>query len=736
GQIGDALVVPFEVSDSGKYRLRLQFFSAPDYGVYSILLNGRDVVDQVDIYSDRPEMATALVMDGLSLEAGEQHLAMRLTGLNSKTAPVEGTKDRYLLGLDFIEVELLPQAQPEGKKKMAHPAPVAKVARFAPYEFSEVRSILKENCFQCHGSEKVKGEVNLEELDSREALLGKAELLLTMTEEVEFREMPPEEEGPLEDEVHGRLLATLKAWSEESVSTHAERHSVTLRRMTRYEYNNAVRDLLGLKGDIYPLPEKVIRADVPYFDPKSGVYPEVIKLGNRALGKRQIEEPILSGVTPYAIDLQAEHGFNNRGDELSVSPILLEGFLKLARSIVNAPEFPEYSNRYEELFMAPEGMAARSLKDWGKTQLFSFINEAFRRPVSADTAQRFFGFFTENLDRHGDYSLAMAQTIAGVLSSPQFLYLAERQSDNEWLDSYELATRLSFFLWSSIPDESLLRAAKTGALEDEAGLEDAVNHMLESPKSQALSQNFARQWLRLDGLINSSPDIDRYFHYYSRFGCEQYKLSLHSMLEPLLLFECIMVEDRSIMLMVDSKFSWRSDEMQDWYHPSEPFEGMKNYQRFKVYQPFYKKRVLDTRRQGGVMTTAAVMAMTSDPLRTNPINRGAWMLTVMFNDPPPPPPDAVPEIEADEESILEQGLTLRERLVQHQENQSCASCHNKIDPLGFAFENYDAVGRWRDEYPSGLPIDTKGELYGELEFNDVVELKDAMLDRPEIFMRA
>ena len=128
--------------------------------------------------------------------------------------------------------------------------------------------------------------------------------------------------------------------------------------------------------------------------------------------------------------------------------------------------------------------------------------------------------------------------------------------------------------------------------------------------------------------------------------------------------------------------------------------------------------------------------MTSSPLRTNPINRGSWVATVIFNRPPPPPPDIVPEIEEDDAAIEAQGLTLRQRLVQHQVNPSCVSCHQKIDPLGFALENYDAVGRWRDQYRSGLPIDATGELFGEAKFQDVIGLKDALLENPEWFMRA
>ena len=328
---------------------------------------------------------------------------------------------------------------------------------------------------------------------------------------------------------------------------------------------------------------------------------------------------------------------------------------------------------------------------------------------------------------------------AAILSSPNFLYLTERKRDankGEPLTAYELAARLSFFLWSSLPDWELLAAARSGDLLKPDARAAQVKRMLESPKSKALAENFARQWLRLDSLITAVPDFDRFPIYYSRIGCEQWKFGLQTMVEPLLLFESIMVEDRSIMLLVDSNYSYRSDEMQSWYKDAVPFGNKQNRHRFNTNSQNFTRRNLDTRREGGVITSAATLTMTSEPLRTSPIRRGAWVATVIFNKPPPPPPDDIPEIEQDDAVIEAQGLTLRQRLVAHQKQESCVSCHQKIYPLGFALENYDAIGRWRDTYQSGLAIDATGELFGKAKFNDVIGLKDALLERPEWFMRA
>ena len=242
--------------------------------------------------------------------------------------------------------------------------------------------------------------------------------------------------------------------------------------------------------------------------------------------------------------------------------------------------------------------------------------------------------------------------------------------------------------------------------------------------------------MRLDRLITAVPDFDRFEPYYARIGCEQWKIGLQSMLEPLLLFESIMVEDRSIMLLVDSNYAYRSSELATWYRPGKPFGGKGNQNRFRTHDLTFTRQPVGSRREGGVITSAATLTMNSSPLRTNPITRGAWVAGVIFNKPPPPPPDDIPEIEKDDAKIEAAGLTLRQRLVQHQANPSCVSCHQKIDPLGFALENFDAVGRWRDTYKSGLKIDASGELFGRAKFDDAVGLKDAILANPQWFMRA
>lgn len=736
GKIGQKMESEFRVLRPGRYRVALQLTVAPNYGIFSLSLGGQEMRKEIDLYGPAVALAPVLELGELTLAEGSCRIDFTLRGANGKAEESQGG---HLLGLDFITlVELDP-------RKMAE-APIAAKVVPGPTEslklavtLDEMRPVLAAHCFQCHGdTKKVKGKLNLKEITTKEGFLANIGLTRKVAEALAYQEMPPADEDPLPPEDHRKLSALFNGYLEEYLQVPARLKPVVMRRLNRYEYNNAVRDLLDLKGDVYPLPEKVIRGS-SYFNPALGQFPDHATVANRPLAKEQIEIHILTGVSPFAIDLQAEHGFNNQGDQLSLAPILLESFLQLGRSIVNAPEFDNYSRLTGTFFAEPPNTERNHWPSAVEQRLRPFLERAFRSAVTEEVLGRYVAFFEREIDKGETFPQAMKSMTAAILSSPRFVYLTERKHDGgkeEPLTPYELAARLSFFLWSSVPDDELLAAARSGDLLKPEVCDAQVRRMLESPRSKALAENFARQWLRLDRLITAVPDFDRFQVYYSRIGCEQFKFGLQTMIEPLLLFESMMVEDRSIMLLVDSNYSYRSDELQSWYKDTVPFGARENRHRFNTTSQRFTRRTLDTRREGGVITSAAVLTMTSEPLRTNPIRRGAWVATVIFNRPPPPPPDDIPEIEQDDVAIEAQGVTLRQRLVAHQKNKSCVSCHQKIDPLGFALENYDAIGRWRDTYRSGLAIDASGELFGMAKFNDVIGLKDALLARPEWFMRA
>ena len=735
GRIGEACRLQFYVPAKSRYQILIRLTKAADYGKFRLVIDDQKV-SEIDLYSNRVELADLIKLDEFELIPGLHQLRLELIDAHPKAKPFR-EKGRFLMGLDYLQlIDLDP-------KKVK--SPIRQNKATSRWTGKDLKSFVSTSCVRCHSPKKQEAELDLTLLQSVNDFAADLKLTQKIISALENREMPPEDEPQPEAETRQQAILFLSDLIDDQLQKSNRLPVVVMRRLNRLEYNNAVVDLLNLRGDLYPLPERVIRAGFPYFQPSHGFLPDQVRVGNRALGKNQIEQKLLQGVVPFAMDLQAEHGFNNRGRELSISPLMLETFLKLARSIVDSPNFANYCQDYAQLFewktsRADSEEALLELVTLSaKSRLQTLLFRAFRRPVEGETLDRYVRFFQVQYMESKSFSDAMKSVVAAILASPKFLFIvesAQREEKYAVLNDFELASRLSFFLWSSIPDRALLELAQSGKLSDPVVLEAQVHNMLLSPKSKALSENFARQWLRLDQLITAVPDDQRFAKYYSRIGCEYWKFGLQMMVEPLLLFESVMVEDSSIMDLIDSSYAYRSDELQSWYQDKVPFNAKEIVNRFNTNQQPFLRRKLTSRREGGVITSAAVMTMTSSPLRTSPITRGAWVAGVILNQPPPPPPDAVPEIEADDDAIEAKGLTLRQRLQQHQINPNCVSCHAKIDPLGFVLENYDAVGRWRDQYRSGLKIDTSGKLFGKHEFKDIVEFKKVLVDHPEIFTRA
>ena len=723
GKIGESMKTSFRIPKVGKHQITMVLTKAPDYGVFTIKLNGKLILKSIDLYASKVEVSKLIDLGELNLAAGEQYLEFILSGANVKAHKFR--KTGHLMGIDYLVAKDLEPKKPI-KEAKSSPPPIND-----SISFEEVQPLLQKYCYECHGAgKKVEGKVNLREMESRAKFSQQVETSRLGAEAVSFGEMPPEKSEQPSAGERKKISEFFNRIVDEYAQKNTILESVVMRRFNRYEYNNAVRDLLQLRGDIYPLPEKSIRG-VNHFNPASGIMPRSVRVSNRTLGKNQVERQILKGVNPFAIDLQAEHGFNNQGEQLSTSTILLESLLKLGRSIVDSPNFDSYTKLADTFFKEDDIPI--------KEKLRPFLGKAFRRPVTEIALNRYANYYESEKQKTSSHSQALKNVVAATLASPKFLYVVEEKSEASKkipLSDYELAQRLALFLWSSIPDEELISVAQEGQLSKPDILEREIRRMLLDRRSRALSENFARQWLRLDQLVTAVPDFDRFGEYYARIGCEQWKFGLQTMVEPLLLFESIQVEDRSIMLLIDSNYSYRSDELQSWYaNPKSPFGTKGNRNRFNTTSQTFSRRALTTRKEGGVLSTAAVLTMTSTPLRTSPIKRGAWAATVIFNDPPPPPPDLVPEIEEDDAAIAASGLTIRDRLKQHASDQTCASCHAKIDPMGFALENYDAVGRWRDDYAGGLPVDASGKLFGEIEFKNIVGFKDAILARPEKFIR-
>lgn len=591
-----------------------------------------------------------------------------------------------------------------------------------------IKPFFQQNCIKCHGEgEKIKGKLNLRTYSDHAAWLKDADRIEDIISVIEEGEMPPEEEPEIDDKTRADILEGLKKTLAEAIKSSQPSSQTPIRRMNRFQYANAVKDLLKLKVEVYPLPERMMRDRSNYFKPETGKIPSKITVSSRPLGKSGLIEPRLSGVAPFPQDLRAEHGFDNRGDHLSLSPLLMESFLNLSRSIVLSDNFNRKNcGVWPSLFEEPkEKERTNEIID---ERLNHFLTRAFRRPVDPATLNRYSSHTVDLIKLGSTFLDAMKETVSAILASPRFLYLYDSESKkaNKFKD-YELATRLSFFLWGSIPDDVLIERAASGNLSNPDVLRAEVERMLLDGRLKRFCDSFPSQWLQLDRIISSVPDPKKYPDFY--YAPPNYRTTMDMMMEPLLLFETILVEDRPITDLIDSDYSYRSKRLSKWY--DSKVEGRLGG---PVTMAFERVSITD-RKEGGVITSAAVMTMTSGPEETKPITRGAWISGVIFNDPPEPPPADVPTLENDDSELAKQ-MTLRERFASHRENPDCAGCHKKLDPLGFALENFDAVGRWRDQYHNGREVDSSGILFRKHKFNDVVEFKDAIMSEKDRFTKA
>ena len=350
--------------------------------------------------------------------------------------------------------------------------------------------------------------------------------------------------------------------------------------------------------------------------------------------------------------------------------------------------------------------------------LSKLARRAYRRPLRDGEVDSLLGL-VKLADKEKDtFAQGIQLALKAILVSPHFLFRIERDPDLDNPDArheirqHELATRLSYFLWSSMPDEELFQAAEEGTLRGPKKLESQIRRMLEDPKSYALVENFAGQWLQLRNLESISPDPDRFPEF-----DEELRTAMRR--ETELFFESIMREDRSIVDFLDARFTFLNERLARHYG----IEGVKGDE--------FRRIALEDERRGGVLTQASVLTVSSYPTRTSPVIRGKWLLENILGAPPPDPPPGAPPL--DEAKVGLNG-TLREQLEQHRANPNCAVCHAKIDPLGFGFENYDAIGAWRTHYGK-FPIDASGTLPGGKSFSGPSELRAILTAKERDFAR-
>ncbi len=344
-------------------------------------------------------------------------------------------------------------------------------------------------------------------------------------------------------------------------------------------------------------------------------------------------------------------------------------------------------------------------------------NRAYRRQLSTDELKQLTDFGA-SLQADGEsFEGSIQMVLQAILISPKFLFRVEppRSAALETyrdLSEYELATRMSYFLWSSMPDDKLFATAWAKKLRTGSNLEEQVKRMLADPKANEFVDNFAGQWLTLRKLKTFKPDPQMF----PKWNDEINKLAYF---ETMNFFRAAMREDLSILRLLDADFTFLNEPLAEFY-------GVPN-----IKGKNFRKVSLAGTNRGGLLTQASVLAVTSNPTRTSPVKRGKWILDNLLATPPPPAPPGVPELKEKGELTG----SLRQRLEQHRSDPACASCHKLMDPLGFALENFDAVGQWRVQ-DDGLPIDASGELPDGSHVRGVVELRSTLLTKnKEQFVR-
>jgi hypothetical protein len=663
-----------------------------------------------------------------------------------------------------------------------------------------IRPILDRACVDCHSGQGAEGSLDLEQFESMDQVVRDRRLWRKIANRVRDRQMPPPESVELSAADRKRLLA----WIDQSlplVPCQHEHHAgpVTIRRLTRYEYANTIRDLLRVEypfqdafpadasgygfdniGDVLSvsplLLEKYLMAaesisEMVIADVASKVYSGLFgpsDFGTVDGGYIDDSHMMLTTNSTITIELHpqlegsyliAVTAFGRRaGDELPELAVSANGkVIETVRVKQQRPDEAEtfefktrldagrntlqltftndfYDPRHPDprrrdrnlavchvkvdgparlpktsaaerafLFVTPR--SSRSPEECARRIIDLHASRAFRRRIYASERERLLELFKLGLDNGESFPGAMRLVLQAILVSPHFLYRVEAPVPDDAsprrLSDYELATAMSYFLWSSMPDDRLFRLATQGMLDGREIRMAEVRRMLQDQRAEALVDNFAAQWLQLRLLDTADPDPEQFPGFDEPLR--------HSMLqETRLLLREVLLNDQPLTSLLTANYTFVNQSLASHY--GLPTRGL-------TEDEFSRVSLQGTRRQG-LLSHASILTLTSNPTRTSPVKRGKWVLENLLGDPPPPALPEVPTLESQQEL---QG-SLRERMVQHRADPNCAVCHYKMDSLGFALEHFDAFGRYREE-DQGRPIDAAGQLPDGRQFQSAAELQ-------------
>ncbi|MCC6793589.1 MAG: DUF1592 domain-containing protein [Candidatus Hydrogenedentes bacterium] len=644
--------------------------------------------------------------------------------------------------------------------------PPAARAEGPTYE-KDFQPVVQQFCMPCHDAEHIKGDLDLERFKTDKEVIDSIAIWQRIAKRIESKEMPPRRSPQPTDEEKQKMLAwiaTLKPdtidcdqlASEETASWYPG--YVMSRRLNRAEYQNTLRDLLGIELDVMHLfpadgaggegfdnngsslflsaiqIEKYLEAAdlaVETALPKnsrirvsassnSNSYPEGItaRFPRRATKLSEYGVFYPEGITAHSPGLARRSRFDEGGATLGTStPTLSSTPNGVADGTPSEIEFAADNDSITPSNRLITAVPSRKLpaRDAARIVLTDFAQRAWRRPIAPEEIEDLLDAFDEAQKRRDGYEESIKFAFKAALVSPHFLFLAEPEPEtpgNYELDDYQLATRLSYFLWSSMPDDELFLLALRDELHNTETLQKQIARMLKDPKAKALGEQFGLQWMGITQLGETTkPDATRF----PEFDEAMAKTMKD---EAATFFTYIVQEDRSLLELIDARYTFANDGLAKIY-------GLEN-----VTGPELRKVDLADENRGGVMGMAAMLTMTSHPLRTSPVLRGKWVLEQLLGDRVPPPPPNVAQLPEDDHQP--DGLTFRQRMELHRKNPDCASCHQRMDPIGFGLENFDPIGRWRTEQ-AGQALDASGELPDGRKFNGPKELKAIVMSQKDQF---
>ncbi len=670
---------------------------------------------------------------------------------------------------------------------------------------------LKKYCIDCHSGDSPEGMLSLAKFTDERTLLKNRKTWERAFDLVTQGVMPPMDAAQPSADEKAALVGYLdKLLFQIDCNVVHDPGRVTIRRLNRAEYNNTIRDLVGIDfhpaddfptddvgygfdniGDVLSLPpllmekyldaaESIARKAVLAIDPKNpslaqfdserlqykgqGHRQEVITLASAGQVSAVHEFPVrgdyrvriragqdkggnedakmqllLDGNAFKVVDVKArrsrmedyEATFEAKAGRHEVSAAFINDFydekkkedrnLHIQQIEIIGPldVKPEDLPEFHRQLLAHRPSAEKTVEAAVRDDLRPFVKRAFRRPVRDEELTKYVKLVNGIVAQGESFEVGMQQAVMAVLVSPEFLFRIEQDkrpndpADKHPLKEYELATRLSYFLWSSLPDDELFAAAERGDLHTDAVLTAQVQRMLKDPKSQSLIDNFVEQWLQLRILDEITPDPEKF---------PQFSPDLRNDMqeETKRLFAHLVKEDKDLRELLTAPYTFVNERLAKFY-------GLPN-----VKGNEFRQVSLEGTPRAGFLTHGSILTMTSNPNRTSPVKRGKYIMEVVLDTPPPPPPPNVPELEAAKVAAT---ATFREQLAAHRENPSCASCHRVMDELGFGLENFDAIGRWREK-DGDKALDVTGELPDGRHFRGPKELAEVLKERQDDFGRA